>query len=331
MMINIAFISRQVKTKTKMLVPIKVTHMHTSVTYMKRKHHLEFSVNQPSQSYRPTLLFWACLLTYTLMGCGGQKIDYGAKACEHTVEQLSRRVGPEFKAVHQALSIPVKIPTLYGCAVVFSRVQEELPGEVSGSYNGSLSSHELAIGLPDLERRLVLTMISSPPYRKTAVKLDARLQEFYGGGELELLILESAMRRTERYQAVSVYSFAEGVPSPRELFSSQLLIKTPEGITVIPRWGRETYEGRDIVLFQGGGEYKVFMWHEGTQRFKLDLAASQRRKLNPSRVPQKTRKTPSLKTSPKTDGNSSPLPSNQQPSKNTRDDRTSVKDLLKTL
>lgn len=270
------------------------------------------------------MIFSMCAFALFGLGCGGAELDYSGATCHRARLDLMKRIGPEFGKLIQAQALPVSPPKLFGCALTFTRIDEELPGEVLGEYGGNTGSHELALAIPDLEGRLVLQLPNTPPHRKTTVSLEIQLREVYGGGIPELLIQERATKRSERYQAIRIFMFALGVPTPREIFSQQLLIKTPEGIEVTPQWKIERFEEHESIIFEGGGEDRIFMWHEGTQRFALDLAASQRKLLKGK--PSQQASEPSLR-SPQ-----SPNPTNSSKESETgKSNKTTVNDLLKSL
>jgi hypothetical protein len=213
--------------------------------------------------------------------------DGGVSLCARSVALTKRRVGPEFgKAVHQ-LPIPLSEGS-YGCAIVFTRVDEEMPGEVSGEYGANRTSQELALALSDAQGQLAITLPPSPLYRESAVRLETSLMEVRGVGTPELVVKELSLQPSIRYQGLRLFAFAAGVPTPREIFSEEVVIKTPEGITVHPQWSVEPFEGDTALLFKGGGEFMVFLWHEGMQRFQHDLAASLRIKESgrPSSTPK---------------------------------------------
>lgn len=227
-------------------------------------------------------------LSASLSACASKpSAEEGTAFCARAVALTKKRVGPEFgKATHQ---LPISLSERdYGCAIVFTRVDEEMPGEVSGEYGGNRTSQELAIALTDAQGQLAITLPPSPLYRESSVRLETSLMEIRGVGTPELVVKELSQQPSIRYQGLRVFAFATGVPTPREIFSEEVVIKTPEGITVHPQWSLEPFEGDKAIIFKGGGEFMVFLWHEGMQRFQHDLAASLRIKEvgRPSSVPK---------------------------------------------
>jgi len=211
-----------------------------------------------------------------LSGCGSApKGEGGAALCARAVALVKRRVGPEFGKALQQLPLPLS-PTEFGCAVTFTRVDEEMPGEVQGEYGGGGASHELALALSDAQGQLAVTLPPTPLYREAAVRLELSLLEVRGEGTMELVVKEASSQPSVRYQGLRIFAFAAGVPTPREIFSEEVLIKTPEGIKIQPQWSVEPFEGSKALIFKGGGEFMVFVWHEGMQRLQHDLAASLR-------------------------------------------------------
>lgn len=224
------------------------------------------------------------LLSAVLLSCSSAQLTPpGELACRRAQSSLKRRIGPELGKVTSLLAIPLS-STSFGCALIFTRIDEELPGEVSGVY-GQSSSEELAVALPSSQGEDIITLIPQPSYREESVRLTLSLKELHSGAPPELIVSERATRSLSRYEALQVYAFAEGVPSPREILSESLRFKTTDGITVTASWSVERFEEKDVILIRGGGEYRVYQWHDSLQSFKLDLAASTRYKQGQSRRP----------------------------------------------
>ncbi len=231
---------------------------------------------QPPSPSRAAAAAAACLLA--LSACAGAPSgDGGVSACARAVALTKKRVGPEFGKAVQQLPIPLS-PTEFACALTFTRVDEEMPGEVAGEYGSNAASQELAIALSDTQGQLAIALPPSPLYREAAVRLELSLMDARGEGTPELVVKEVSSQRSVRYQGLRLFAFAVGVPTPREIFSEEVVIKTPEGITIQPQWSIEPFEGDKALIFKGGGEFMVFLWHEGMQRFQHDLAASLRLK-----------------------------------------------------
>ena len=258
--------------------------------------------------------------------CSKKNTSQGRYACQESIKLLRSKVGPEFGKIIQAIAIPIDENT-YGCALRFNRIAEELPGEVLGNSNEQ-ASDELAIMLKDTENRSVLRVIRPPRYRTETVKLSLLLRDVHVGQAPELLVLEKAKQAYKSYQALRVFNFAKGVPIARKLFSERLLIKTPEGITLVPQWKFELFEDRQALIMQAGGEFRIYMWHDGLQKFKLDLAASQRKKMKG--IPSRLRVKSQINSSPNIN---KPVnnTSNSQLSPTKKKQKKSVKDLLNDL
>lgn len=201
-------------------------------------------------------------------------------ACRQAVNSLKKRVGPELGKVISQQPLPLSKQS-FGCAVTFTRIDEELPGEVAGVY-GQTSSHELAIALPSTQEKSHITLLPIPKYREESVQFNFELKELHGGVPQELVVTEQAIRSLSRYKGLQIFTFAEGVPSPREILSESLRFKTVDGITVTADWSFELFEEEEVIIIKGGGDYRIFKWHDALQSFKLDLAASTRYKQNRS-------------------------------------------------
>ena len=222
-------------------------------------------------------LTFIILTLISLSACGPQFNNQRAKAsCQKGLELLKERVAPEFNKLISATALPVAPPNKYGCALIFTRVLEEMPGEVTGEYISTKSNHELAFLMPDYEGRQILTLTSPPSYRKGVVVLEAKLMEIFGGGSPELIIEEHSPQNMSRSRAVRMFLYAEGVPIPKEIFSELLLIKSSSGHRSPAKWGAMIFEDTPTIILTGGGKQRLYMWNDSLQMYRYDIAATQR-------------------------------------------------------
>ena len=222
-----------------------------------------------------------------LIGCGASNIAGNLDPCRVAEKETRKRLGPEFDRV--LVKVPLSVSERSrGCAITFIRISEELPGEVHGGLMDSGTSEELAIALPDIDGRFIVDFPSPPAYRANTVELQLELKEIDGTPPLELVVREFFKHYKDPYEGLQLYTFAEGVPSPRLLLSERLLLETPEKIKVIPKWEVIQTEELKMIVFSGAGEYLAFVWDPNAQRYIKDLSATQRIKLkrNPSTVTQ---------------------------------------------
>ena len=268
---------------------------------------------------RKRIYLLVCISFLLLGSCsGGIDLQKRNQSCMQSQKLLRKRVGPEFGKLHFQAVLPLS-NTHFGCAYVFTRVQEELPGEVLGDFRDAEaleSQKEIAFVLPDASQQPILTLLSPPPYRKHKVEFDLRSIEILGGNPPELVIHERQKNQSLGYQGLRIFKFAPFVPSPQTLFSEELTLKTKEGLKLIPKWRVQSFEGKIAVVLSAGGEYKTYMWNDQVQRFILDLAASQRLNKQPLKSSQKTKKVQksSLPSATKSRTSSSqPKPSSKSP------------------
>ena len=268
------------------------------------------------------LVFIVAMLAI-LSACGSQFDAQRAKlSCQKGLTLLRERVAPEFDKLVSATALPVAPPQKYGCALIFTRILEEMPGEIQGEYISNSANHELAFLMPDYEGRQILTLTSPPSYREGPVILEAKLMEVFGGGSPELIIEEHSPHHLNRSKALRIFLYAEGVPIPKEIFSEPLMIKSGSGRKSTAKWGATVFEDTPAIVLTGGGKRRLHMWNDSLQKYRYDLAATQRSLLSanasavsPFAKPARTSST--TKTSEVKRSKSTPPQSAARPSQST--------------
>ena len=230
-----------------------------------------------------TIVLFSLSSLLFITGCGGQLgISQASKVCRTGTSRLKKRIGPEFNKLISVTPLPISPPDKYGCVLVYTRVLEELPGEVTGSFISSSQPHELAFVIPDYEGRLVVTEPPLPKHRRGFVEMMVKLAEVHGGGAPEILVEEREIGSHDQIHALRIFLYADGVPSPKEIFSERMSMKSEAGIERPATWFLGEFEELPAIFLKGSGlkHERVHMWHESLQTYRFDLAATQRRKVS---------------------------------------------------
>lgn len=230
-------------------------------------------------------LLLLCLTIWGIEGCGSAQNDLviARKACRIGSEMLKRRVGPEFSKFVSLTPLPIS-QSQFGCAFVYTKILEELPGEVQGSYISATEPHELAFVIPDFEGHLLLNQASIPKFRQGAVEILVKLAEIHGGSPPEVLVEERDIGSQSSIYSMRIFMYAEGVPAPKEIFSERLSTRLDNGSEQELEWLTAELEGLPAIILKNksNAKEKVYMWHESLQSYQYDLAVTQRRALSPN-------------------------------------------------
>ena len=220
------------------------------------------------------------LLSLFLIGfsfaCSSAQSGQGRESCRQAAELLKTRIGPELSRINALLPLPISSSSKYGCVMTFSRVLEELPGEVLGEYISSGSSQEVAFGMPDVEGRIILSIPEVTLLDAPSESLRVSVKEVYGGGLPEIIIESSSKTDLDMDRALRIFMYAEGVPRPKEVFSSVLMIPVGPSRKIPARWQAKVFEGNAAIFLTSGKKTRIHIWSESLQRFQYDLSASQR-------------------------------------------------------
>jgi hypothetical protein len=227
------------------------------------------------------------MISYCLMSCSSKSaVDLEEINCRKAIRMIREATDPEFGKLIKAQPITLIPERTSGCAMIFTRVQEESTGEVLGESTQE-NSQEFAVVLPDIDQRMELQELNSL-MKKGPIKIDMDVREIWGDEIPELVVTEKALKASDQYQGLRIFSFVPGVPYAKEILSTPLYIKNSEGIASLAQWSIEKFEEQTIVLLKASRMEQVFSWNDATQSFKLDLAATERKKLSsPSSIKKK--------------------------------------------
>lgn len=250
-------------------------------------HYVQLNVRHHSSSFlssNATLISVVCLISMLLQyACSSSmQIELEELNCRKAIRMLKAATDPEFGKLVRSQAIPVESEKHSGCALVFTRVQEEMSGEVVGDGFGEVSQ-EIAIALTDSDQRMELQELPAIGMRKGVIKIEMELQEIWGNDDIkELVVTEKSTKAADQYQGLRIFSFAPGVPYAREILSTPLYIKTSEGLSLLGKWKVDQFEGQTVIVISAGKHEQLYSWHDGSQSFKLDLAATERKKISAS-------------------------------------------------
>ena len=202
--------------------------------------------------------------------CGASKRKAtGPDPCKMGEQHLRQRIGPEFGRIAAKAVTGIKRQFNHGCALVYTRLAEELPEEISDD-SGLVSpiDHRLAL--------MLLTEKGSPRFIKIArgrgapgpvsMTIDAR--DANGDGIPDFVVQERASVKgdTLDYQNLRIIDGAG--TSGRFLFDRPLRMKTTEGLELIARWSLTERDRAQYLLMQGGGQTLTFVFDQTTRRFR---------------------------------------------------------------
>ncbi|MCA9539952.1 MAG: hypothetical protein KC620_13740, partial [Myxococcales bacterium] len=130
--------------------------------------------------------FWICALASALCACGGPKpVARGPDPCKAGEASLRQRLGPEFARIEKAQPLA----RADGCALVYSRVAEEMPEELpEDEAVDSRADHQLALVFARPDGRVALANVERADGEPSAVGMQLRQQEVTGDGVADLVI-----------------------------------------------------------------------------------------------------------------------------------------------
>ena len=245
--------------------------------------HLPIKFSTHAFLYTKLVLFFLSLLVLSSCGSSQASLESARRACRKGSEQLKHRIGPEFSRLVSITPLPLS-NSQYGCAFVYTKILEELPGEVLGSYVSATEPHELAFVIPDFEGRLILNQPNRPKFRQGPVEITVKLAEIRQGSPPEIIVEERDIDSQSPIYAMRIFMYAEGVPVPKEIFSERLSIRLDNGIERQLNWLLADIEGLPAIILKDRSttKEKVYMWHESLQSYRYDLAVTQRRTVSPN-------------------------------------------------
>ena len=96
-----------------------------------------------------------------------------------------------------------------------------------------------------------------------------RGQDVTGDGVLDFVVEERAAIQGDAlgYRGLRLF---EGSPDGKgqEIFSNQLLMKTPEGLKIVPRWKIKSTKGHQLLILDGGGLSQTYRYNKTFRRFE---------------------------------------------------------------
>lgn len=202
-------------------------------------------------------------------GCGSTPAPQvvGPDTCAGGEGHLRQRLGPEFAEMIATQPLPRG-----GCALVFTRVAEEMPEELEDADEIRFDpDHELAFAFARGESRVTVDTVPRSSAAPGPVTMAFKAGEVTGDGVADLIIEEKQGEfGMTGYRGIRIFDVSQG--QPKELFAERLSVTTPEGLTLVPAWSVEKVDGAPAVVFDGAGTRKVFAWQPGQQRFVLDAS-----------------------------------------------------------
>lgn len=229
-----------------------------------------------------------------MFGCGGTTQVKAPNACDKGKKILRAKVGPEMDSVVLAEPTPVSQEgELAGCALVYVQHSEETPEELPPEEVtvGGVGDQRLAFALYGNNNKVAVSVIDPAPEGPGSVMMSLSTRDVTGDGRPEIIVQEdSASPGTTSYRGLRIFSTAPGQPKPRDLFSQRLLVKTPEGLEIVPTWKTGQVEGRRAIFFDGAGTWKIFTWNGDAKVFVFDEEATKAK--NPKPEPAKPKADP---------------------------------------
>ena len=230
-------------------------------------------------------LLIVCSISMLISACGSSQhsLKIARQTCRKGADILKHRIGPEFSRFVSITPLPLS-RSKYGCTFVYTKILEELPGEVVGSYVSATEPHELAFVIPDYEGRLILNQPSRPKYRRGPVTMAVKLAEIRLGAPPEIIVEEREVDSQSPIYSMRIFMYADGVPVPKEIFAERLSARLNDGREKELEWLIADIEGFSAIILKDkiSSNEKVYMWHESLQSYQYDLAVTQRRKLSPN-------------------------------------------------
>ncbi len=220
---------------------------------------------------------WICLtiliFAAQLASCGATRPKAkGPNPCKLGEQHLRQSIGPEFGRVEARAMTGAKKQLHHGCALVYTRLAEELPEEVSNDDSVlSLTDHRLAL--------MLLTEKGNPRFLKVArgrnapgpvsIKLYAR--DMNGDQIPDFVVQERARLPGDNLDYQNLRIIDGSGTSGRILFDRALRMRTKEGLELIPRWSLAKKGTERYLLLQGGGRTVSFVYDKRARAFRQSV------------------------------------------------------------
>ena len=227
------------------------------------------------------------LAAVILAACGGKKDVYtGPDPCRAGKTALAEKLGPELSDI--PLARPLGRPNM--CALVYLRVAEESPEELpDDEAMDAATDHLLAVASVSKTGSIELQTLGRSAAAPGPVSIKLKHKNLYGSALPELIVEERARSKDHAlgFRGLRVFEMAD--QSVREVLSRRLLIKTPEGLIVVPLWGATDGPQGPRIVFDAAGTKQIFSYNNALKRFALDRDATAA--ANPKPTPPATAET----------------------------------------
>ena len=232
------------------------------------------------------------------LGCGGaQKNTKGPDICNVALSSLKQQLGPELGKVEAKVRSTRPERVAHACLIAYSRVAEELPEELEDGDDLDLElDHRLAIVVDPDRGAPQFRSISPSKASPGPVGVIIRGQDVTGDGHLDFVVEERAAIKGNALGYRGLRLFAGGPANKgQEIFSEQLLLKTPEGLKIVPRWMAKKTKGHQLLVLTGGGQTETYRYNKSFRRFEKV------KKTPPKEPPPSAQPGPPKKETPKKD------------------------------
>ena len=223
------------------------------------------------------------LVVVGIAGCGpAPKLYTGPDPCKMGKAALGERLGPELSSVAQQAQLGR--PEM--CALVYLRVAEESPEELPSDETVETSTdHLLAVATVSKDGVVALQTLGRSAAAPGPVRINLKQKNLYGTSLRELIVEERAPTQDHAlgFRGLRLFDFTEG--AAREVLARRLLIKTPEGLTVVPLWGAATGPEGPRIVFDAAGTKEIFTYNKALKRYVLDKAATAAANPTPPKAP----------------------------------------------
>ncbi len=236
----------------------------------------------------------ALVLTLGAVACGGaQGIRDDGGLCKVGESHLRQKLGPEFGKVHSKVvfNLPEKDP--HGCVLVYSRIPEELPMEMTGDIVGSgASDHMLCTVFTDARKQPRFTRVPRSRTAPGPVTLKLSKRDINGDNVSDLVVEERGPAAGLEMPYRGLRLFDGNIGGGRELFSGALLMTTKDGMRVTPKWKVLSTEQKSSLVFSAAGINHTYVYDPKIRRFKLQTVPKQTKVRSTATTPNDAETTP---------------------------------------
>jgi len=208
----------------------------------------------------------------TLAACGAKKNVYtGPDPCKGGKAALADKLGPELSEVSRA--VPLGRPDM--CALVYIRIAEESAEELpEDEALESSTDHLLAVASVSRGGAIELQTLGRSTAAPGPVRIELKRKDLYGSKAPEFIVEERAASKDHALGFRGIRIFETSERSVREVLSKRLLIKTAEGLVVVPLWGATNGPEGPRIVFDAAGTKEIYSYNKALKRFALDRGAT---------------------------------------------------------